>query len=42
METNQKQSMNQNLKKLTETAGFSDITQKITADILELLKTTYV
>ena len=42
METIQRQSMDQNLKKLAETAGLSDITQKIAADILKLLKTTYI
>ena len=43
MDTKQRQSIDQNLRKLAETAGFSEIfAHKITADILKTSKITYI
>ena len=42
MDTIQKQSIDQNSRILAETAGFSDIYNKTTADILKILRTTYI
>ena len=42
MDTIQRQSIDQNLRKLAETAGFSDSINKITADILKILRITYI
>ena len=38
MDTIQRQSIDQNLRKLAETAGFSEIYDKTTTDILRILK----
>ena len=42
MDTIQRQSIDQNLRKLAETAGISDIYAQITADFLKILKITFI
>ena len=42
MDTKQRQSIDQNLRKLAETARFADIYTQVTADILKISKTTNI
>ena len=42
MDTIQRQSIDQNLRKLAETAGFAIFIHTIIADILKILKTKHI